>query len=158
MLGSSQLENIFKVIKSRCPTISRCHLRAGEQSRTCGMFFSHQSPDSWSRTSCLSPLGTPCYLFLLTFPAQFCFGNLKLEHLFLDTKLSVALPRSLPRWCSGVPHLQATPRGFRECLEDWICLWNGFNQTIFSCHFLDPLQLSVTALNQVHKNGLTSQK
>jgi len=82
-------------------------------------------------------------------------GNPKLEHLLFDINLLVALPRSLSpivtRKCSRALHLQAITIGFRECFEDLICLWDGFNQTIFLYHFLDTLQSSVTALNRVHK-------
>lgn len=62
-------------------------------------------------------------------------GNPKLDHLLFDIKLIVAFPRSLSlimtRKCSKALHLQAITIGFRERFGDWICLWNGFNQTIF---------------------------
>lgn len=66
-------------------------------------------------------------------------GSPKLDHLLFDIKLTVAFPRSLSpiatQKCSTGHDLQAITIGFKECFEDLICLWNGFNQTIFFYQF-----------------------
>lgn len=161
ILRSLKLEKIFKTIKSRCPTISRCpvenstksehlaeflvtneclllitaHLGAVGKTEPVGCSSGIRALIPGSGQAPYSLLADSCCLCSLTFPAQFCFGNPKLEYSSFDIKLFVALPGSLPRRCSWEPHLQATPIGFREWFEDWICLWNGFNQTIFSVTF-----------------------